>query len=128
MMGFLVAIPKWHEPSQNLHLLEAFQITDTRALPMLLVFTELPSGQIVQLRWRFEAGENEAECLKSLTTVVKAGRAAINAVTDDHVKSNEEVFYLIKNAHVEYKIMKGLKAACSVGKWVKELVATFQGA
>ena len=126
-IGMMVMITEWHEPRENQELLETFQIDDTSHLPLLLVFTELPSGEIAQLQWRFEAGNTTEECFKSLNSVLQTAQEAISQVTAPHIKSNEAVMNLIRNAHLQVKIISGLKKGLSIGTWVKDLATTFKG-
>ena len=128
-IGLLVAITNWDEPSknrwvepsQNEHLLKEFGLDDTEALPLLLVFTELPSGEILQMQCPFAEGESEANCFVALKTVIQTVADAISQVTKENLGNSEEIFHLMKNALGQHMFLKKAKKVVSFAEWVKSL-------
>jgi len=115
----LEAIPKWTQAKQNLRLLKKFRI-DCSELPMLLIFTELKTGDVLQIKWPFSA-KNEETAFTSLKEILKKGAKAISQVREQYVKGNEEVFNLLQAEKIQYTFLRRAKKAMALIELLKTL-------
>jgi hypothetical protein len=112
-------IPTWSSPQDNLKLLEKFQVSEDD-LPLLLVFTELPSKELLQMQWHF-AAENEDKAFNALKTVLEKCTRAVAQVQSENIKNNEQIFNLMVNERINYRVIKGVKKGLSIFEWLKSL-------
>ena len=122
--GFLTSVPWWDEPAENAQLLKEFGLETTKKLPMLLVFAQLPSGDLIQIQCPFLA-KSEEGAYKSLKDILDKIEGAIAKVTADNVKNTQEIFNLIQSEIGQYALIQKAEKAISLGQWIKSVFGLF---
>lgn len=121
-LNSLIELPTvWEEPLENQIVLKELGVEDTSKLPLLLIFTKLRSGSIGQIYWRFKPGDNVEECYKSLRDTIESARSAIDQVTAENIKNNDEVLELMRTAHLQHRILEFASNIPTLASWAKEL-------
>lgn len=120
MMSFMVKV--WREPRENKELLDAFELSSTRDLPLFLVFTQDNDGDILKIKYKIE-GENIDETFSSLRRIVKTVTNAINGVSSENIKNPLGVYQAVSLASSNYFTIDRLKKGIKLYSWVKSLVS-----
>ncbi len=63
--------------------------------------------------------ESEEGAFKSLKTILEECAASISEVQAKYIKSDEQIFNLLKTAKVNFQVLKGLKKGITIVEWLK---------
>ena len=120
--GFLVT--KWNEPIENLDVLTAFDIDNTKDLPCFVAFMWDDNDKIQSISIKIE-GRTEPEVYERIKEIVTAIANAEKAVEPQY-KRNVELF---RNVEAELKGLKfryKWKVVNKALKFIKELIELFK--
>lgn len=116
-MGMMV--PVWKEPSANRELLETFELSDTKQLPVVVVF--VLNGDEIQRTVVPLDDSTFDTAFSSLREVFIKIADALNGVASENLNHPEGVFSAVDFALQDYEDKKKLKKAYCILKDLKEL-------
>lgn len=111
-------IPVWNEPNENRELLQAFELSTTQSLPIIVVFAETEDGTVRKRVIRLDDSSEQA-AYSTLKKVLNTVAEALEIVDDQNLQKETRAFDAVGYSITNYEEWVILQNGFKVLKWLR---------